>query len=199
MAATWPHPSASLRPASAPVSPGTSLAAAATVVYNLLQGAGLHRFCLPYLHRLAAIHETKSHSWLSNKEEKSPAQYLLDNGLGSHYNRIYIRRTYLQLLGEWAMPEWISQELFATISGWDILVWAGAYGVWRYLTADPDVTTCDAETRRLQVVQANTRTRQVRSEVADVNRWEHRAMLLEKQRESVAHRHRQRRSVRRAA
>ena len=97
------------------------------------------------------------------------------------------------------MPEWISQELFATISGWDILVWAGAYGVWRYLTADPDVTTCDAETRRLQVVQANTRTRRVRSEVADVNRWEHRAMLLEKQRESVAHRHRQRRSVRRAA
>jgi hypothetical protein len=97
------------------------------------------------------------------------------------------------------MPEWISEQLFATISGWDILVWIGAYGVWRYLTADAEVTTRDTETRGAQVVRAGTRPRQVRSETADVSRWEHRAILLEKQRESVAHRHQQRRKVRRAA
>lgn len=97
------------------------------------------------------------------------------------------------------MTEWVSQQLFATISGWDILVWAGAYGVWRYLTADAGVTTCDAEMGRPEGVRAIAGSRRVRSEVADVSRWERRAMLLEKQRESVAHRHRQRRKVGRAA
>jgi len=95
--------------------------------------------------------------------------------------------------------EWISQHLFATISGWDLLVWAAAYAAWRYLTASGGQASVEGDAASNAGTERAGRSRQPRVLSEPAGRWEHRDRILQKQHESVAHRQEQRRRTQRAA